>query len=872
MLGRYRIEKTLGRGGMGEVLLARDRLLDRAVALKRLDPQGADRDAVRRAMLREARRASAISHRHVAAIHDVVRLDGEVVLVMEYVDGQSLRERLDGPLPLETFWSLAAQCAEGVAAAHAAGVIHRDLKPENVMLTRSGEVKLLDFGIARRSGPAGSIHTSGSDSSSGGIAGTPHYMAPEAHVGGVVDERTDLFSLGVMYYEMLAGRRPFEGGTYAVVVNQILNADPVPLAELNPEAGEALSSLVAALLAKHPGDRVASAGALLERLDLARQGGPPGPAPGRRPVPIPAPRTGARRSALRRAVPAAAALALLAAGALAWRMASAPALPRAFLAAVLPPETPGARGDFADFATGAMALVERRLRLHSDRPGFQLAFFGDAFPEGARTAPEAGRLLGADVAISTVLEQAPDRLRARLELRETSAGRLIGTREVDVPAQRPFDFLDRVYREAAGMLRLPPLGDSTGGTGIRGPGTLRFYLAGLGTLVAAPDTARTRRALDAFESACLTEPESATALAALASARLRMHQLTEDAVWLARADSASRLAVEADGASGEAHRVRGAVRNAQRRSAEALAELSTAARLMPHDDDVALRHARAYAHAGDPASERKAYLDTRRRRPHDYRPHWWLATHDYREGRLDDAIRSYREMTLRAPRLHLGHANLGAMLVLRGDYGPAIASLRRSLECRPTAGAFSNLGTACFNSGRIAEAVEAYNQAFQFGAPDYVMWLNLGDASLWLKGRERQAREAYAQAVVAAREELRSRSRRAAATDPVVLANLAVLFSRLGRADSARSYAARALEADSSNWRVEYAVALATWRLGDRARAVERMERAVKDGYPVVWLRDSPMFREWRGSDRFRALVGDTLGNPGAAARSGKGG
>ena len=271
ILGRYRIEKTLGRGGMGEVLLAHDELLNRPVALKRLDPQGDDRDARRRGILREARRASAISDRRIASIYDVVDLDDEVVLVMEYVDGVTLRRRMADPVPIEEFWNLATQCVEGVAAAHAHGVIHRDIKPENFMVTPAGQVKVLDFGIAKRADVDGeTTTTTGSDSRSGRVAGTPHYMAPEAHLGGAVDERTDIFSLGVVFYELLTSRRPFEGGNYAVVVNQVLNTPPPPVATLNPAVGWELSRVVDGMLAKNQADRIPSAAELLRRMKSAR--------------------------------------------------------------------------------------------------------------------------------------------------------------------------------------------------------------------------------------------------------------------------------------------------------------------------------------------------------------------------------------------------------------------------------------------------------------------------------------------------------------------------------------------------------------------------------------------------------------------------
>src|SRR5689334_4870605 len=151
LAGRFRVERVLGRGGMGEVLLAHDTLLGRRVALKRLRSDGGSLAGDRRiAALKEARRASQVSDRRIAAIHDVLELDDELILVMEYVDGETLRHQLVTPMPLDRFWDLSRQCLEALEAAHTHGVIHRDIKPENLMITRDREIKILDFGLAWR--------------------------------------------------------------------------------------------------------------------------------------------------------------------------------------------------------------------------------------------------------------------------------------------------------------------------------------------------------------------------------------------------------------------------------------------------------------------------------------------------------------------------------------------------------------------------------------------------------------------------------------------------------------------------------------------------------------------------------------------------
>ena len=860
-LGRYRIERTLGQGGVGEVLLALDTLLHRRVALKRLLPSGEGRAEQRSVILKEARRASQINDRHIAAIHDVLELDDQIVLVMEYVDGLTLRQRMAEPVSLEAFWNLATQCVEGMAAAHAHGVIHRDLKPENLMVTHDGEVKILDFGIARRSGTGEGRLTTTATSLTSDIAGTPQYMAPEAHLGGTVDQRTDIFALGAVFYELLTTQRPFRGSTYAAVVDQVLNAEPPPVVELNPAAGLELSNLVTRMLAKDPAQRFATSRDLMEQLERVHRGevgvvSPPAPA-----------RRARARLPIRRgawtipALSAAGALVAVALG-ITWSRLQPPALPRDRNLALLAPVVHGG-GDFGSFALGAVALLAERLRKHTDTPGFQMASFSGGLDEGISTAAEARKVLGVNLVVIPTLEQEADVLRARLDLMDTARGRALATRTVQVPAAQPFEFLDQMYRAAAGLLGLKARdGDAASVIGVRGAGTLRFHLQGTGRLRAARDTNAVKLAGSDFEVACRTEPSAAVARAGLAAAQLRLHLLTRDPALLARSEATAREAVGLDSSRAEPHRILAGALAIERNQPEALAEYSRAYRLDPTDDDAALKMARTYARMGDPAKEKQAYLAIIAQHPHWWKPYWWLGACDFRQGNVDEAIQAYRGVIQRAPDYAGGYSDLGGMLVLRGSYPQAIAALQRSLALRPTKGAFDNLATAYFNSGRLAEAVDAYNQSFQFGTAGYESWLNLGDAYFWLRNRRAEATDAYAQAVRLGREEITDRTHDGRTPDVMISANLATIFPKLGQPDSARLYIARAVAADSANPRVHYCAALTYWQLNRKEVAIASLEKSVHEGYPVTWLRDSPIFQEWRAVPAFVTLVGEAKPRP----------
>ena len=279
-LGNYVVLTELGRGGMGDVYVAQDTRLDRRVALKlpRRDVAASiDRLALFR---REAKAAAALNHPNIVHLYSVEEADGLIFMTMELVDGRSLRELLrEGtPLPLPKVFAFAAQIAEGLACAHAAGVLHRDLKPGNVMITGDDRVKILDFGVAKffrpgsmRDTEAATTTSKGATTtrefSSGGMTvGTVGYMSPEQALGKTLDARTDLFALGVMLFEMATGRAPFAGDTPAAVFDQLLNRQPVSPATLNPDLPTGLAAIIDKALEKDPERRYRSADDLLDDL------------------------------------------------------------------------------------------------------------------------------------------------------------------------------------------------------------------------------------------------------------------------------------------------------------------------------------------------------------------------------------------------------------------------------------------------------------------------------------------------------------------------------------------------------------------------------------------------------------------------------
>jgi hypothetical protein len=265
---RFVIERALGAGGMGEVYLARDTVLEETVALKTISAALASSSAVER-FRREAQAARRISHPGVVRIHDIGK-DGELTFIsMEYVAGESLRQRLErqGPPPLPELARMALQLCAAIGAAHAAGVIHRDLKPDNILLDARGQVRVIDFGLAH-------VQAGGSFTATGAVMGTPDYMAPEQVLAHPVDARTDIYALGCVLYHAIAGTPPFVRDTPVATGIAHCNEPPRPLSMLRPDLGDGWEPLVLRAMQKDPANRFQSASELQEALEKLSRGGP----------------------------------------------------------------------------------------------------------------------------------------------------------------------------------------------------------------------------------------------------------------------------------------------------------------------------------------------------------------------------------------------------------------------------------------------------------------------------------------------------------------------------------------------------------------------------------------------------------------------
>ena len=448
----YEILEKLGAGGMGAVYKARDTHLNRFVALKFLPAEKLTNPERRRRFVREARAASALNHPNIVTIHDIGSVDGRDFIVMEYVEEQTLAQRIpEKGLPAAEGLKYAAQVADALTKAHAAGIVHRDLKPGNVMVTRDGQAKILDFGLAKLiREPAHAPHgpdeesralpSDGNITNPGAVVGTVAYMSPEQASGVEVDERTDIFSLGVTLYEMCTGRPPFREDSPEATLHAIREKDPAPPRRLNPQLPQPLERIIVKALEKHPDRRYQRASDVAADLEQLRRSAEP-----------------ARRMA-RRWMGAAVLSAVLALCSIAWIVNQRAAARSALRSvAVLPFDDLDSAPESGYFSTGLTVELANML---AKAPGLRVAPAAAGFQYRGR--PKDLRRIGAQLNVAAVLEGTVSResgsLKIAAALTRIEDGRRIWQRSYDRPATQVFAIEEDIAGAVAGRLRGRPQG------------------------------------------------------------------------------------------------------------------------------------------------------------------------------------------------------------------------------------------------------------------------------------------------------------------------------------------------------------------------------------------------------------------------------
>ncbi len=832
-ISQYRLLRPLGRGGMGVIYLAQDVDLGREVALKFLRHRGKVRPVDEARFRREAQAAASLDHPNIGTIYEVGEHEGQRFLAMAYYDGTTLAELLAGRpdrrLPLADAAAIAGQLASALAAAHAAGIVHRDLKPENVMVLPDGRVKLLDFGLAR-------WIDSGGVTEEGMAMGTAAYMAPEQLEGLRISTAADLWALGMILYEMLAGRRAF-GGERQGMVHSILFENPLPLRERNADMPVVLETIVARCLAKEPRERP-SAGAVAAELQASGLWAGSGSGSG---AVAPSPRRRSRRAWAVAGLALAAALGIF----VAWSLrAPRPAQPsrEPIYVAVARPEI-GLGAGREEVMLAAAALQAGSLRALAAFEGIAALSPGAPEPgEPVPTVQRLSRLVAAEEVLTASLDCQLHQCQAVLRRQRGSDGKIL---DATAPFEVPLDDLHLLDTAAATYpkplyagFHIRPESSQLQVRSEDYQGFLRAQRtwqeerpADLGPLLAELDQIRAGSPL--FLEAYLLEariqgirffqtrdPKDLDhALGLLAEARR-----------LAPGDPLPLVTLFSVALNG------GRLADAE----EALQELE---QRLP--GDVRTLHERGLL--SEQKGDRRKALELLRaavqRRPSAIYT-LDLANLELRQGEIPAARRTLEGLLQRLPG-HAGGETLLAQLELEAGSPARAAELYTGLARRqPGISVFTNLGVSQLLLGHYAEAATSLERACSLAPKSYAAVLNLGDVELLL-GKKAEAESLY-------RRALELMAQDPAPENWQILAAKAQAQAHLGRKTEAAATIQQAVIAAPNNPDVAYTAALVYCVIGDTASALASTDRALAHGFNRRWfslawfdpLRKEPAFQK----------------------------
>lgn len=853
-VGRFVISKRLGAGGMGQVYGAEDTTLKRFVAIKRMSPHANSTEADRKRLLKEAQRSSALNHPNVGSVYDVIEHAGELWVVMEFIEGETLRHRLKRPISTDEFFAIATQCSEGLQAAHEKGIIHGDIKPENIMLAPGNRVKILDFGVARRvwaSSPDTATKSMETMTASGG---TPAYMAPEVLLQQPDDGRSDIFSLGLVFYEMLGGEQPFQSDSLATTVARIVHVNPPPLKNVS----KPLANVITRAMAKDPNARYPTAAALLDDMHRVQQGGKPK-------------RAASSPAALRQyRMLAVLAIVLIVVAFLAyspvrrWLRSSAAntgttqsqpnGLPQTKILAVLP-FTAAANADpkFTALGEGLVESIAAKLGKLTEDRAFEVVPPGSLQEKKVSKLPDAAKMFGANLGLTLTLEpQSADQVKITYSLTNAQTGVPVGGSSLTIPTTDAFSAEQSVAEGTVKALQLHLLPEEAAALKYHGTDNAeayQYYLQAQGYVLDHTKTERLDIAALMASDALKLDPNFGMAKAVLGKSYWLKYGNTKQKEWIAPAQTGCNDAVKLGNAGAAGHLCLGLIDDGTGQYPEAAAEYQLALGLEPTNEEAAVGLALAYEHEGKITEAEKAYQQAIQSHPNSRYSYNMAGIFYRRRNEYDKALQMYAKAVQIAPDWYGTYVNIGGIYFEMGQYDKAIDPLMKSIAIRPSYPGYVNLGAAYYGLGKFDDAAKAYQEAIKLDPEQQVVWGGLG-ASLYYSGKKDQAVAPHRKAIDLALADLKVNPH-----DAELLSTLAGYYSMLADRKNSLLYLGQALQYGHNDKNVLLDAAGVYNKLGDTGLAIEWLAKAMQAGYTPEHIRTLREFDNLADNPSYQQLI-----------------
>lgn len=828
MLGRYRIVEQIGMGGMGVVYRAHDERLERDVAIKILAPGTVRSSLARHRVRNEALALSRISHPNIETIFEFDSLDQWDFLVVELIPGMGLDELLaHGPVSQSEAIMLCAQLLRGLAAAHEKGIVHRDLKPSNLRLSSDGFLKILDFGLAQFEDSDGTLPDFTTETHNTVFAGTLAYMSPEQVRGLALSPRSDLYSVGVVLYQMVTGQLPFIASG-ATLIDAILNR-PVPAPNrISKGIGGELQRVILKAMEKDPKRRYQSAREMLVDVEALASG------------------AAQRAKLLKTRIQIGVTAALFTVAAIAgvversrissWLDRQLHPVPQNRYVAVLPFRSTGSQPSDAAFNEGLTDAVASKLMEITGAQPVQIVSPSELRMQHVSGAEDASKKLGVNLVLDGQVQQIATHTRVNLDLVDTGTGRLVRASSLSTDSSNPFELEDQVISAAVQMLEIEIHKDvGTRGHGTTNPEAFRLYIRGRGLLQNEYNPEDVESAISQFRQALAIDPGYADAYASLGIGLLEKYRHEKDAKLVEQTREACEQSMVLDSRLPAARICLGSLKLATGDYEGAAASFQMGIEDEPNNDEAYGNLAIAYERLGRSQQAEQAYKTAITMRPQYAVGYDRLAVFYNHQARYHEAAMALEKATSLAPRAAAYWASLGGTYYLAGDYQRALSALRRSIDIRPSYQAYNNLGNSYFALQMRSEAIAAFEQAVVFGSRQIQAHGNLARAYYWYLPKRNLARREYLQAIALANEALKINPNDA---DAHLL--LAQYYAMVGDASLALHHLEKALRASPKDAETLYFAAIIHAQLGDRQAAMSWLGQAVAQGYSTSEIQRTP--------------------------------
>lgn len=846
-ISHYDLLEKVGDGGMGTVYRAHDRKLDRIVALKFLHDDLLESGPGKTRFLREARAVSRLNHRHIAVIHAIEECDGEVFLVFEYLTGGTLRSRLESIRASTSHFAprqaadYGLQIADALAHAHASGIIHRDVKPGNIMFAEDGAIKLVDFGLSK-------LRASENETKTGAVLGTPLYMSPEQAQGKEIDERSDIFSLGVVLYQMVVGEVPFAADRAEAVVYRIIHDTLSPIRAKRPDCPAKLVEIIERALEKLPEARyqksVDLAADLRKFLHLTAVS-----------ADAPTQTIESARPPKRHGLFVGAALALIIVLGLLFltpirgRLWSQ--LPPEKRLAILPFDNPGNDPDGQAFSDG---LVESAIvRLERLEPTLIVLPASEIRKLAVNTPDAARKLAGANLVISGAVSRTGKRVQIDLKLLDPKTSRPLASARVASDSGEAASVQDQLGDAMVKLLGLK-VPEHKLDVASRVAGANEAYLEGTGYLQRFDIPGNPDRAIVILERATQEDPGFVSAYVALSEAYQRQYRESKDRYFLDLARNNAAKALDLNASSAGARVASGVVQSLGGDQEGAIADFHRAISIDPLNAEAFRELAAAYDAAGRTADAEASYRRAIALRPNDWVALAELAVFHNNHQQYVEAEKDFRGVVALVPDSGAQHRNLGGVYIALGRFQDAERELLKSIELGPTTSAYSNLGALYLYVGRYRDAIGALQKALQLAPASYrrayTLWGNLADAYRSTPDQATKAPDAYRRAIQEAERQLALDP-----DNPELLANVAVFSAKISDRGRALDAIGRAMRFAQGNRKISFQAAIVYELTGIRDRALAALGEAVRGGYSQEEIELEPELAKLRQDLRYKSLL-----------------